>query len=227
MNWLAIDHLSLARGDIRIINDISLGLSARRTVVLGPNGAGKSTLLRLIHGLLRPSSGTLDWPQPLSQAMVFQKPVLLRATALDNVAYGLKLKGLRLADCVRQAREALARVDLMHLAERPARLLSGGEQQRVALARAWALAPQLLILDEPTASLDPASTREVERIINDIAASGAHILMTTHNLGQARRLAEEIVFVAGGRIAEQTPVAEFFNLPRSVVAQHFLEEEIP
>lgn len=227
MNWLVIDHLSLARGDIHIINDISLGLSARRTVVLGPNGAGKSTLLRLVHGLLRPSSGTLDWPQPLSQAMVFQKPVLLRATALDNVAYGLKLKGLPLADCVRQAREALARVDLMHLAERPARLLSGGEQQRVALARAWALAPQLLILDEPTASLDPASTREVERIINDIAASGAHILMTTHNLGQARRLAEEIVFVAGGRIAEQTPVAEFFNLPRSVVAQHFLEEEIP
>ena len=227
MNWLTINRLSLASGSVRIIDDASLGLSARRTVMLGPNGAGKSTLLRLIHGLLRPSSGRLDWPQALSQAMVFQKPVMLRTTALANVIYGLKLKGLGTTDCERQAREALARVGLGHLASRPARLLSGGEQQRVALARAWALAPQLLILDEPTASLDPASTREVERIINDIAASGAHILMTTHNLGQARRLAEEIVFVDGGRIVEQTPVADFFKNPRSTAAQHFLEEEIP
>jgi tungstate transport system ATP-binding protein len=225
--WLVTKDLGLIEGGVRILDAVSLCLSARRTVVLGPNGAGKSTLLRLIHGLLRASSGTLEWRQVLTQAMVFQKPVLLRATALDNVAYGLKLRGLRAADCARQAHEALARVGLAHLASRPARLLSGGEQQRVALARAWALAPQLLILDEPTASLDPASTREVERIINDIAASGAHILMTTHNLGQARRLAEEIVFVSCGRVTEQTPVAEFFKAPRSAAAQHFLEEEIP
>ena len=123
--------------------------------------------------------------------------------------------------------EALARVGLETLARRPARLLSGGEQQRVALARAWALEPQLLILDEPTASLDPASSREVERIINEIAASGARILMTTHNLGQARRIAEEIVFIDGGRIVEQTPVAQFFKQPQTDAAQSFLQEETP
>jgi tungstate transport system ATP-binding protein len=159
--------------------------------------------------------------------MVFQRPVMLRTTALANVIYGLKLRGCAGQECVRRARESLARVGLEHLAQRPARLLSGGEQQRVALARAWALEPELLILDEPTASLDPASSREVERIINEIAASGARILMTTHNLGQARRLAEEIVFIDRGRIAEQTPVAEFFKLPRTNAAQDFLQEEMP
>ena len=214
-------------GGTRIIDDVSLALAAQRTVVLGPNGAGKSTLLRLIHDLLHPSSGTLDWPQPLSQAMVFQRPVMLRTTALANVVYGLKLKAYPAEECRRHALSALARVGLESRAQRPARLLSGGEQQRVALARVWALEPELLILDEPTASLDPASSREVERIIMDIAAAGTRILMTTHNLGQARRLAEEIVFIDGGRIAEQTPVTEFFRSPRTDAARRFLEEETP
>jgi tungstate transport system ATP-binding protein len=159
--------------------------------------------------------------------MVFQRPVMLRTTALANVIYGLKLKGHAAPECRQRARASLARVGLEPLAARPARLLSGGEQQRVALARAWALEPQLLILDEPTASLDPASSREVERIIGDIAAAGARILMTTHNLGQARRLAEEIIFIDRGRIVEQTPVEEFFNRPRSEAAQRFLKEETP
>ncbi|MCM2288545.1 MAG: ATP-binding cassette domain-containing protein [Sulfuritalea sp.] len=225
--WLSVEHLGLTEGDTRIVDDISLSLAAQRSVVLGPNGAGKSTLLRLIHGLLRPSAGALRWPQALSQAMVFQRPVMLRTTALANVIYGLKLKGCTAHECQRRARESLAHVGLEHLAQRPARLLSGGEQQRVALARAWALEPELLILDEPTASLDPASSREVERIINDIAASGTRILMTTHNLGQARRIAEEIVFIDRGRIAEQTPVAEFFNQPRTPAARDFLQEEMP
>jgi len=225
--WLAIENLGLTEGGTRIIDDVSLSLAAQRSVVLGPNGAGKSTLLRLIHGLLHPSAGTLHWMRPLSQAMVFQRPVMLRSSALANVVYGLKLKNLAPDECQRRARAALARVGLEPLAQRPARLLSGGEQQRVALARAWALEPELLILDEPTASLDPASSREVERIINEIAASGARILMTTHNLGQARRLAEEIVFIDRGRIAEQTPVAEFFNAPRTAAAQDFLQEEMP
>jgi tungstate transport system ATP-binding protein len=159
--------------------------------------------------------------------MVFQRPVMLRTTALANVIYGLKLKGHSATECEQRARQALARVGLDALAKRPARLLSGGEQQRVALARAWALEPQLLILDEPTASLDPASSREVERIIKDIAAAGARILMTTHNLGQARRLGEEIVFIDRGRIVEQTPVEQFFTQPRTAAAQRFLQEETP
>ena len=225
--WLSVERLCLTEGSTRIIDGVSMSLGAQRTVVLGPNGAGKSTLLRLIHGLLRPSAGTLRWPQALSQAMVFQRPVMLRTTALANVVYGLKLKGHAPRDCDQRARQALARVGLAALAGRPARLLSGGEQQRVALARVWALEPKLLILDEPTASLDPASSREVERIIGEIAANGTRILMTTHNLGQARRLAEEIVFIDRGRIAEQTPVAEFFKQPRTPAAQNFLQEEMP
>ncbi len=225
--WLAIDGLGLTEGATRIIDDVSLSLAAQRTVVLGPNGAGKSTLLRLIHGLLHPSGGRLHWPQPLTQGMVFQRPVMLRTTALANVIYGLKLKGHSADESRRRARAALARAGLDHIARRQARLLSGGEQQRVALARAWALEPELLILDEPTASLDPGSTREVERIIGEIAAGGARILMTTHNLGQARRMADEIVFIDRGRVLEQTPVARFFNLPQSEAAQRFLQEETP
>ena len=225
--WLAIEGLGLTEGGTCIIDDVSLQLATQRTVVLGPNGAGKSTLLRLVHGLLHPSAGSLRWPQQLTQAMVFQRPVMLRTTVLANVIYGLKLKGHPTAECEQRAREALAHVGLGALAKRPARLLSGGEQQRVALARAWALEPQLLILDEPTASLDPASSREVERIIGDIAAAGARILMTTHNLGQARRLAEEIVFIDNGRIAEQATVADFFHAPRTDAAKRFLEDETP
>ncbi len=225
--WLELERLCLTEGDTRIIDQISLPLAAQRTVILGPNGAGKSTLLRLIHGLLRPSAGELRWPQALTQAMVFQRPVMLRTTALANVIYGLGLKGHATKECEQRARQSLARVGLESLARRPARLLSGGEQQRVALARAWALEPELLILDEPTASLDPASSREVERIIGDIAAAGARILMTTHNLGQARRIAEQIVFIDRGRIVEQTPVEQFFTMPQTEAAQRFLKEEIP
>ena len=225
--WLILEDLSLTEGGTRIIEDISMPLAAQRTLVLGPNGAGKSTLLRLIHGLLRPSAGQLRWPRALTQAMVFQRPVMLRTTALANVMYGLRLKGYAATECRQRAEASLARVGLASLAARPARLLSGGEQQRVALARVWALEPELLILDEPTASLDPASSREVERIIGDIAASGARILMTTHNLGQARRIAEQIVFIDRGRIVEQTPVDVFFRQPRTEAAQRFLKEEIP
>lgn len=227
MTWLSIDGLTLTEGGTRIIDAATLELSAQRNVVLGPNGAGKSTLLRLIHGLLHPSGGRLDWAKPLTQAMVFQRPIMLRTTVLANVEYGLKLKGHAAADRRRRAAESLARVGLEQIATRPARLLSGGEQQRVALARAWALEPELLILDEPTASLDPASSREVERIINEIAASGTRILMTTHNLGQAKRIAEEIIFIDRGRIVEQTAVARFFTLPQSEAAQGFLQEETP
>ena len=227
MTWLHLDQLGLTEGTIRIIDAITLKVGAGRTAILGPNGAGKSTLLRLMHGLLRPSAGKLHWPQTLSQGMVFQRPVMLRTTALANVEYGLKLRGVATKERQQRSMAALARVGLADFADRPARRLSGGEQQRVALARVWALEPQVLFLDEPTASLDPASSREVERIIKEIAASGTRIVITTHNLGQARRIAEEVIYLEGGRVLEQTPAETFFRQPQTTAARGFLQEETP
>jgi tungstate transport system ATP-binding protein len=226
VHWLELQGLGLTEGEVRIVEDISLKVSHGRTAILGPNGAGKSTLLRLMHGLLRPSAGQVVWPEALAQAMVFQRPVMLRATALANIEYGLRLRGRNPAEQRERALAALARVGLPELAHRQARRCSGGEQQRIALARAWALEPQVLFLDEPTASLDPASSREVERIIREIAAAGTKIVMTTHNLGQARRLAEEVIYLNGGRMLEQTPVAEFFDQPRTLAARDFIRDEV-
>jgi tungstate transport system ATP-binding protein len=226
MAWLELNNLGLTEGSVRIVADVTLDLGAGRTAILGPNGAGKSTLLRLMHGLLKPSAGRVAWPQPLSQGMVFQRPVMLRATALANIEYGLALRGLAPDERRRRAHEALARVGLPELAGRQAKRLSGGEQQRVALARAWALEPQVLFLDEPTASLDPLSSREVERIVGEIAATGTKIVMTTHNLGQARRMADEVVFIEGGRLLEQSPADAFFREPRTAAAREFIHDEI-
>lgn len=226
-HWLELRSLGLTEGGVRIIVDVTVKLGAGRTAILGPNGAGKSTLLRLMHGLLRPSAGSLVWPQALTQGMVFQRPVMLRTTALANIEYGLGLRGIPAGARREKALAALARVGLPELARRQARKLSGGEQQRIALARAWALEPQLLFLDEPTASLDPASSREVERIIREIAAGGTRIVMTTHNLGQAKRIADEVVFIEGGRVLEQTPTAEFFRRPRTAAAGDFIRDEMP
>jgi tungstate transport system ATP-binding protein len=224
-NWLTTERLGLTEGRTTILREVSLKVGAGRTAILGPNGAGKSTLLRLLHGLLKPSAGRIEWATPLSQAMVFQRPVMLRSTALNNVRYGLQIRNVPTAAAEQRARAALERVGLGALADRPARLLSGGEQQRVALARAWALEPQVLFLDEPTASLDPASSREVERIVLEIAAAGTRILVTTHNLPQARRLAEDVIFVADGRVIEHSPAASFFKQPQTEAARLFLEEE--
>jgi tungstate transport system ATP-binding protein len=224
-HWLELDGLGLTEGGVRIVADVTLQLGAGRTAILGPNGAGKSTLLRLMHGLLKPSAGRIAWPQPLTQGMVFQRPVMLRATALANIEYGLALRGVPQPQRRARAQAALARVGLPELAGRQARRLSGGEQQRVALARAWALEPQVLFLDEPTASLDPQSSRAVERIVGEIAAAGTRIVMTSHNLGQAHRMADEVVFIEGGRVLEQTPAAEFFRSPRTDAAREFIREE--
>lgn len=219
-----------------LIRDITLTFEAGPpTVVLGPNGAGKSLLLRLCHGLIRPSQGQVIWQGPAAQtpqnlrfeqAMVFQKPVLLRRTVLANMEFPLKLRGLDAAARRRKARMVLERVGLTSLAERPARVLSGGEQQRLALARAWALEPQILFLDEPSAALDPGATRQLEDIIRTIAGSGTKIVMTTHDLGQARRLAGDIIFLHRGSVAERTPASEFFNMPRSEAARAFLQGDL-
>jgi tungstate transport system ATP-binding protein len=229
---LVLDRVSYAVNGVPLINGLSVTLTGgQRTVILGPNGAGKSLTLRLCHGLLRPSSGSVRWAGAFTgdpmrrQAMVFQRPVMLRRSALANVAYGLKLAGMAKAERTERAREMLDRVGLLALAERPARSMSGGEQQRVALARAWALQPEVLFLDEPTASLDPAASRAVETIIGAIHEAGTKIVMTTHNLAQARRLADEILFLYHGRLVERATADTFFRAPTTPEAQGFLREE--
>jgi tungstate transport system ATP-binding protein len=227
-----LDALSFASGGNVLIENISLVLAAGpRTVVLGANGAGKSVLLRLMHGLLAPASGSVKYARAdrreIRQAMVFQRPLLLRRSAIANVDYALKLRGIAAAERKRTALESLQQAGLSHLAGRPARVLSGGEQQRLALARAWSLHPEIMFLDEPTASLDPAATRDVEAVIQEIHRGGTKIVMTTHNLGQARRIADEIVFIHQGRIAEHTPAADFFRQPKSAEASAFIQAELP
>ena len=196
-----------------IIKAVSLELEAGpSTIILGANGAGKSVLMRLMHGLLAPSRGSIRWSSAGRQAMVFQRPVMLRRSALANVAYGLEVAGQDPGG----AMEALREVGLSHLAHRPARVLSGGEQQRLALARAWALHPEVLFLDEPTASLDPSATREIEAVIRGFDAAGTKVVMATHNLGQARRLGDEVIYLHQGRVVERSPVEQFFARPASL-----------
>ena len=220
--------VSVVLGGVRALDGLTLTLEpGLRTVVLGPNGAGKSVLLRTLHGLIAPTTGTVSWHRPVRQAMVFQRPVMLRRSALANVRYALAVSGMPEPERTKLASSALARVGLADIAYRPARVLSGGEQQRLALARAWALRPGILFLDEPTASLDPGATAEIERVISSIAAEGTRIVMTTHNLGQARRLADEIVFINAGKAVERTAADRFFDQPASNEAALFLQGELP
>lgn len=231
---LTLEDVSFVAGGRAIIDLLSCEFaSGPRTVILGPNGSGKSVLMRLCHGLLTPTSGRIVWRgtpderRPRAQAMVFQRPVMLRRTALGNVTYGLKLAGVAAAERDRRAHEMLEAVGLTSVAGRPARVLSGGEQQKLALARAWALTPEVLFLDEPTANLDPSATREVERIVDQIHMSGTKIVMTTHDLAQARRLADEIFFMSGGRLVDQAPVERFFAQPSTPEAAAFIKGELP
>jgi tungstate transport system ATP-binding protein len=227
---IVLAGVAAAPGGVPVLSGVDLELAAGgRTVLLGPNGAGKSTLLRVLHGLIPPSAGTVRWggatERPRGQAMVFQRPVMLRRTAADNIRYALNLAGIRGADSDARIAEALDEVGLRTLANRPARVLSGGEQQKLAFARVWALRPEVVFLDEPTASLDPAAARSVEKIIVDIHRRGTTIVMTTHNLVQAKRLADDILFLHAGRVTERTPAQEFFAAPRSAEAAAFLEGE--
>lgn len=229
---LALKDVCFAANGKIIIDRVSAEIGAGlRTIILGPNGAGKSVLMRLCHGLLRPTAGAIAWHgtggHRNRQAMVFQRPIMLRRSALANIVYGLKLSGLSPTERELRAHDVLEAVGLKALADRPARLLSGGEQQRLALARAWALGPEVLFLDEPTANLDPGASREVEGIIGQIHASGTKIIMTTHNLGQARRLADEVLFLYEGRLAERAPVEQFFKQPASAEAASFIKGELP
>lgn len=231
---LAVDDVSFVAGGRTIIDRVSFELAAgARTIILGANGAGKSVLLRLMHGLLTPTSGRVRWheqdPERLRhrQAMVFQRPVMLRRSALANLEYALSLAGVPRSQRRERAMEALESVGLKHLAGNAARVLSGGEQQRLALARAWALRPEVLFLDEPTASLDPTATREIEAAIARVHAAGTKIVMVTHNLGQAKRLGDEVLFIHQGRLAERAPIDRFFTHPASPEADAFLKGELP
>ena len=231
---LRMTDVSFAAGGRTIIDRVSFDLSAGpSTIVLGANGAGKSVLMRLMHGLLAPSAGKVEWLGDNAsrarrlQAMVFQRPVMLRRSVLANITYALALADVPARDLDRLAFEALEEVGLATLATRPARVLSGGEQQRLALARAWALHPEVLFLDEPTASLDPAATREIETIIKAFDASGTKIILVTHSLGQARRVGDEVLFVHEGCVAEPTPIDRFFSQPASAEAVAFIKGETP
>lgn len=229
---LVLDGVSLRAGATTMLDRLSLTITpGAPTLVVGPNGAGKTSLLRLCMRLAAPTEGSVSWGGrtecgQIRRAILFQKPVMLRRSAAANVAYGLAQAGCPRGLRAKRAEELLDRVGLLSLAARPARRLSGGEQQRVALARALAREPEILLLDEPTASLDPAATRHVEEIILMAAQSGTKIVMASHDLGQVRRLAGDVVFLVRGRLCEQAGVKDFFDRPSTQQAAAFIRGDL-
>ena len=230
---LELSQVSYQVGHQRLLKDVTCTLDADDiTIIVGPNGAGKSLLLRLCHGLLEPSAGAIEWsgaagrnPQNY-QAMVFQRPVLLRRSVQANIEFALALRKVPRRRRRALVEEALRRAGLNRFATTSARVLSFGEQQRLALARSWALRPQVLFLDEPTASLDPAATHVIEEVILAMKNEGTKIIMSTHDLGQARRLADEVMFIHRGRLMEKADAKEFFDGPKNDLAQAFLRGEL-
>ena len=229
---VVFDDVSLRAGATTILDRLNLTITpGAPTLVVGPNGAGKTSLLRLCMGLSAPSAGSISWggradAGPARRAILFQRPVMLRRTVAANIAYGLAQAGVpRRARAARVA-ALLAGVGLTDLAPRPARRLSGGEQQRLALARALARDPELLLLDEPTANLDPAATRSVEEIVLMAAQSGIKIVMASHDLGQVRRLAGDVIFLVRGALCEQGEAADFLDHPSTPEAAAFLRGDL-
>ena len=219
---------SVRFGAVRAVEAATLSVGGGEVLaVVGANGSGKTSLLRLLHGVVG-HEGSRRQRAGCRQAMVFQRPFLLRLSVLTNLRIALWLGDRRMAADERsdRAREALRRVGLIALADRPALTLSGGEQQRLALARAWTLRPEILFLDEPTANLDPAAKKEVEAVLAAFAAEGMTLVLSTHNLGQAKRLATRVVFMAAGRVEADLPTAEFFDVERPGRADGFLKGEL-
>lgn len=227
---IRISDLRLIKGDRAVLAGVNLTIEEPGiTVIMGPNGAGKSLLLRCLHGLITPDQGRISLG-PLTvadsrdqQAMVFQQPVLLRRTVLQNLAFAAP--GIARSE-PRRLVEALESVMLADRSGQPARMLSGGEQQRLALARALLSEPGLLLLDEATASLDPASVLLIESLVQAQSARGTKVILISHDQGQARRLADEIVFISNGQVAEQTSAKQFFTAPQTAVAKAYLAGEI-
>lgn len=222
---LRVHGLSLRIGEAELLRDVSFDLAPQGcTVIMGPNGAGKSLLLKLLHGLIRPTAGEIAWAgqDPMTvtarQALVFQKPVLLRRSVAANIDFVLKARGKR-----RDRRdELLEHVGLLHKARVPARRLSGGEAQRLALARALATDPEVLFLDEATASLDPASVQAIEAIVRQARDRGIRVILVTHDIGQARRMADDVLFLHSGQVQEHSAARAFFPDPQSPAARAYL-----
>jgi len=235
---LELRGVSFKAGGKRLLKEITCSFAVGpRSVIIGPNGAGKSLFLRICHGLIDPAEGKISWhgkqsgakahPERMQeQAMVFQRPVMLRRSVRANVEYALKLKKIPAVERRAITADVLGRTGIARLADHPARVLSFGEQQRLALARAWALNPQVLFLDEPTASMDPSATHAVEEIIQAIHHTGTRIIMTTHDLGQARRMADEVLFLYRGRLLEKAPAEPFFERPENDLARAFIRGEL-
>lgn len=226
---LCFDGVAFSQQEKLLLGPCSFTLNdTGPTLVMGPNGAGKSLLLRLAHGLLSPTQGSVAWScegRP-RQAMVFQQPVLLRRSAVANLTHALAVNNVPRRTRVKLASDALERFGLTACTQTPARVLSGGEQQRLALARAWVLSPQVLFLDEPTSALDPAAIKAVEAAVREFHQRGTRIVMTTHDLHQARRLAGDVLFLSGGKVREHTPAEAFFNQPASREAQAYIAGEL-
>ena len=222
-----LDAVSVSFGPIAALTTCSLRIQAGdRLALVGANGSGKSTLLRCLHGLIQPLQGHIEQDANARQAMLFQRPYLLRASVQNNIALGLWLKGVPWRQARADALQALARVGLAELAPRNAKALSGGQQQRVALARAWALKPQVLLLDEPTSSLDPTAKREVERLMAEFSSAGMTLIFSSHNLGQVKRLASRVIYLEQGRLVADLPTDAFFGGPLPPAAAHFLKGEL-
>jgi tungstate transport system ATP-binding protein len=218
--------------NITILDRVSLRLTpGSPTVLIGPNGAGKTTLLRVAMGLVRPTSGQVTFGgrssvPPSRRAIVFQRPVMLRRSVAANIEYALASAAVARNGWAARVAELLDTVGLSGLGGRPARQLSGGEQQRLALARALARDPEVLFLDEPTASLDPAATKAIEDVVKVVAARGIKVAMSTHDLGEARRLAGEIVLMHRGRVLETGSAEEFFTGPKTEEGRRFIAGEL-
>ena len=229
---LMLADASVVVDDVTILDRLTITFTAGApSVLIGPNGSGKTTLLRAAMGLIPLTLGRITWggrdaAPPERRAIMFQRPAMLRRSAAGNVRYALAAAGVPRTKRHERAAELLALVGLEGLVHRPARRLSGGEQQRLALARALARDPALLFLDEPTASLDPAAIKAIEDIIRSISAHGVKVVMSTHDLGQAKRLAGDVVLLHRGRLIENTPASEFFATPRTEEARNFIAGEL-
>jgi len=229
---LVLDSVSLEANSTTILDRLNLTIGpGAPTLIVGPNGAGKTRLLRLCMGLDAPSAGRITWggradSEMRGRAILFQRPVMLRRTTAANVSYALAQVGLPRSQRVGRIATLLESVGLSDLAQRPARRLSGGEQQRLALARALARDPEILLLDEPTANLDPAATRSVEEIVLAAAKSGIKIVMASHDLGQVRRLAGDVIFLVRGAVCEQAKAEYFLDHPKTQEAAAFLRGDL-